>query len=82
MLRLVVPSPLLLVYLSGLWSAGRLLGAPIRTLAVPHLRGAVVTALAAGPAALLSSLGGEESSARGWPPMRQPVSTSAPRWRS
>jgi hypothetical protein len=59
-----VATALLLVYLSGLWSASRLLGAEARALAAFHLRGAGVATLAAGPAALLSSLGGDDLTSR------------------
>ncbi len=52
-----VAAALLIVYLAGLASAIRLLDGAVRPLAVRHLRGAVVTVLTAGPAALLSALG-------------------------
>jgi len=55
---------LLLVYLWGLRSAAHLVGAEARTLAILHLRGVAVAALAAGPAALLSSLGGDDLGSR------------------
>jgi PST family polysaccharide transporter len=59
-----VAAALLLVYLAGLVSASRLLGAEAGPLAAAHLRGAIVTALAAGPAAVLSSLAGEDLGSR------------------
>jgi PST family polysaccharide transporter len=59
-----VATALLLVYLSGLWSASRLLDIQVRTLALLHLRGAAVSALTIVPAALLSSLGTEDLGSR------------------
>jgi O-antigen/teichoic acid export membrane protein len=59
-----VAAALFAVYLSGLWSASRLLGTHASELAVLHARGLAVTALAAGPAALLSSLAGEDFRSR------------------
>lgn len=52
-----VAAALLVVYVAGLASAIRLLDGEVRPLVVRHLRGAAVTVLAAGPAALLSTLG-------------------------
>lgn len=59
-----VAAALCLVYLAGLWSAIRLLDARAGTLAALHLRGVVLTVLAAGPAALLSTLGGDDVASR------------------
>lgn len=59
-----VATALLVVYLAGLWSAVRLLDTRPRTLVALHLRGAAITAVAVTPAALLSSLGGEDLGSR------------------
>jgi PST family polysaccharide transporter len=59
-----VAGALLLVYLSGLWSASNLLGLQVRPLLLLHLRGAAVAALTIAPAAVLSSLGTEDLRSR------------------
>jgi O-antigen/teichoic acid export membrane protein len=59
-----VATALLLFYVSSLHGAARLVDGRWRTLAFLHLRGFVITALAAAPATALSSLGSSNFSSR------------------
>jgi PST family polysaccharide transporter len=59
-----VAAALSIVYVAGLVSAMRLLGGGARPLVVRHLRGIAVTLLAAGPSALLSTLGQDDLTSR------------------